>query len=159
MNKLNAITKGLLATALVGTLVVPIAVGVLRGGSALAQDNAQSNTDVIPLVRIAPDYPTEAAQQGLEGHVVLEFTITAQGTTKDISVVESSAPIFEEPAITAVSRWRYAPRVVNGAGVEMPGIHTVIRFALDREAPRPGPNNPPQPGAPLIATPDDSEDD
>jgi TonB family protein len=159
MNKLNVITKGLLATALVGTLAVPIAVGVLRGGSALAQGNPQSNTDVIPLVRIAPDYPPEAAQQGLEGQVVLEFTITVEGTTKDITVVESSAPIFEQPAIAAVGKWRYSPRIVNGAGVESPGIHTVIRFALDRGGPPPGPANPPQPGAPLIATPDDPEDE
>jgi TonB family protein len=159
MNRLNAITKGFLTMALVGTLVVPVAVGVLRGGSALAQENAQTNTDAIPLVRIAPDYPPEAAQQGLEGHVVLEFTITAEGTTKDISVVESSAPIFEEPAITAVRRWRYSPRVIDGAGVERPGIHTVIRFALAHEGPPPGPNNPPQAGAPLIATPDDPDDE
>jgi TonB family protein len=138
---------------------VPIAVGVLRGGSALAQGNPQSNTDVIPLVRIAPDYPPETAQQGLEGQVVLEFTITVEGTTKDITVVESSAPIFEQPAIAAVGKWRYSPRIVNGAGVESPGIHTVIRFALDRGGPPPGPANPPQPGAPLIATPDDPEDE
>jgi protein TonB len=113
-------------------------------------------------VRIAPDYPPEAVAQKLEGRVVLEFTITAQGTTKDISVVESSAPVFEQSAIAAVSRWRYSPRVVDGGGVESPGIHTVIRFALEQEQqerPPPGPDNPPQPGDPLIATPDDPEDD
>jgi TonB family protein len=153
MHELNAVKKALLGTAALGALVVPIAIGMLQGGTALAQ----GDRDVIPLVRIAPDYPPEAVQQGLEGHVVLEFTITAEGATKDISVVESSTPIFEQAAITAVSRWRYSPRVVDGAGVESPGIHTVIRFALDRDEPAPGPANPPAPGSPLVTTPDDEE--
>jgi TonB family protein len=131
MNKLNAIKKGLLSAAAMGALLVPVAVGVLRGGPALAQDDA----DVRPLVRIAPEYPPEAVAQGLEGHVVLEFTITAEGATSDISVVESSAAIFEQPSIDALSKWRYSPRVSDGARVERTGVHTVIRFALSRDEP------------------------
>jgi TonB family protein len=155
MHKLNTIKKTLLSAAAFGALVVPIAVGVLRGTPAEAQDDR----DVIPLVRIAPDYPPEAVQQGLEGHVILEFTITAEGMTKDIVVAESSAPIFDQAAIDAVSKWRYSPRMIDGAGVDRPGTRTVIRFALDRDEPPPGPANPPQPGAPLTATPDENPQD
>ena len=155
MAKLNTIKKALLTSAALGALVVPIAVGVLHGAPALAQ----SDRDVIPLVRIAPDYPPGASAQGLEGHVILEFTITAEGTTQDIRVVESSAPIFEAPAVAAVGRWRYSPRMVDGAGVERPGVKTVIRFALNRDEPPPGPANPPQPGAPLTITPDENPED
>jgi TonB family protein len=154
MHKLNAIKRVLLSTAGLAALLVPIAVGVLRGGPAMAQDDR----DVIPLVRIAPDYPTEALQQRLEGHVILEFTITAEGTTKDISVAESSSPIFEEAAVKAVSRWRYSPRMIDGAGVERPDVRTVIRFALEPGAPPPGPGNPPTPGTPLTVTPDEEEE-
>jgi hypothetical protein len=57
-----------------------------------------------------------------------------------------------------VSRWRYSPRIVDGAGVERPGTRTVIRFALAPEGPPPGPANLPQAGAPLVATPEDLED-
>jgi TonB family protein len=155
MHKLNAMKKVLLSTATLGTLAVPIAIGMLRGAPAMAQDDR----DVIPLVRIAPDYPPEAVQQRLEGHVILEFTITAEGTTKDITVAESSSPIFDEAAIKAVSRWRYSPRLVDGAGVERPGTRTVIRFALAPEGQPPGPANPPTPGSPLVTTPDDADDD
>jgi TonB family protein len=154
MRKLNAIKKVFLSAAALGALIVPIAAGVLRGAPAMAQDDR----DVVPLVRIAPDYPPEAVQQRLEGHVILEFTITAEGTTKDITVAESSSPIFEEAAINAVSRWRYSPRLVDGAGVERPGTRTVIRFALAPEDPPPGPANPPTPGSPLVTTPDDADD-
>jgi TonB family protein len=153
MHKLNAIKKVSLSAAVLATLLVPIAVGVLSGSPALAQDDR----DVIPLVRIAPDYPPEASAQGLEGHVILEFTITAEGATKDIVVVESTAPIFDEPAIRAVSRWRYLPRTVDGGAVERVGVQTVIRFALRSYEPVPGPGNPPAPGSPLVTTPDDEE--
>ena len=159
MRKLNTITKASLTAALLATLLVPLATGVLRGGSALAQDNPPGDRDVIPLVRIAPDYPSEALTQRLEGQVILEFTITAEGTTKDISVVESTSPIFEQSAIAAVGRWRYSPRIVDGAGVERVGVKTSIRFALAPEGPPPGPANPPQPGQPVVVTPDDPEDE
>jgi protein TonB len=121
------------ATAL-GALLVPIAVGVLRGAPAMAQDDIEA----IPLVRIAPDYPPRALARDLEGEVTLEFTITAEGATRDIHVVEASATIFEEPAIRAVSRWRYSPRVVDGSAVEIVGVRATITFDLERDAPAPG---------------------
>jgi TonB family protein len=150
MSKLNVVKKGLLSAALLGALLVPIGIGVLRSGSAMAQGDA----DVLPLVRIAPEYPAEALEQRLEGHVILEFTVAADGTTKDISVIESSAPLFEHPSITALSRWRYSPRVIDGAKVERTEVRTVIRFALSRDEPPPGPGNPPAPGGPVVVSPD-----
>jgi protein TonB len=118
--------KPLLSAAALGALVVPVAVGVLRGAPAMAQDD----TDAVPLVRIAPDYPPRALARDLEGQVTLEFTIGAEGTTKDIHVIESSDPIFEEPAVSAVSRWRYSPRVVDGSAVEIVGVRAVITFEI-----------------------------
>jgi protein TonB len=95
-------------------------------------------------------------QQGLEGHVVLEFTITAQGTTTDISVVESSSPLFEQPAITALGRWRYNPQTVDGQAVERTGIHTMISFVLDRDEPAPAPT--PTPAQPVAVRPESEQD-
>jgi protein TonB len=133
--------------AALAALLVPIAVGVLHGGPALAQ----GDRDVTPLVRITPDYPARALARDLEGEVVLEFTITAEGATKDIRVLESSDAIFEEPSIYALSRWRYSPPMIDGSAVEIVGVRTVITFALHDDLP------PPQPGSPLIATPDEEE--
>ena len=106
MNELNVGKKILLGAAALGALFVPITVGLVTSNIADAQDDPA----LLPLVRIAPIYPPEAIAQGLEGVVVLEFTITPQGTTNAISVVESSSPLFESPAITALSRWRYRPQ-------------------------------------------------
>jgi TonB family protein len=100
-----------------------------REGSAVL---AQADAAPTPLVRIAPDYPREATV-GAGGEVSLEFTIATTGTTKDIVVVAASAPELEGPAVAALLRWRYAPRIENGAPVELRGVRTTIHFERKRD--------------------------
>jgi TonB family protein len=123
--------KLLLGTLALATVMLPIVFGAVSGRIE-AQGNPTPPADPMPLVRIAPNYPPQALAAGLDGEVTLEFTIAANGTTKDIFVVESSTPEFEEPAIVALSRWRYQPQTDSGPPVERPGMRTVIRFQLDR---------------------------
>ena len=47
-----------------------------------------SDRDVIPLVRINPEYPRRAQERGIEGWVQFEFTITPSGTVADVKVIE-----------------------------------------------------------------------
>lgn len=86
--------------------------------------------DVIPLVRENPQYPPQALEKGLGGHVQLKFDVTAAGTVENVSVVESSDAVFEESAATALSQWRYLPRILAGKRVRHEGVHTIIRFQL-----------------------------
>lgn len=138
MSKLNVAKRVVLAGAALGALAVPVVVGLVTGSAALAQEDA----DLWPIVRVAPEYPPEAIAQGLEGSVVLEFTVAESGSTKDIRVVESSSPLFEEPAIAALRKWKYMGPTAGGRPSERTGIHTVIRFALERDAPAPAPEAP-----------------
>ena len=48
---------------------------------------APTDGDVIPLVRIPPQYPQRAASRGVNGWVQLEFTITETGGVEDIIVI------------------------------------------------------------------------
>ena len=60
----------------------------------------------------------------------LEFTVTKDGTTSDATVRASEpAGTFDRAALDAVKRWRYEPRVVNGAVVEQ-RVETRLRFRL-----------------------------
>jgi protein TonB len=87
--------------------------------------------DVIPRVRVNPDYPPNAAGKNIEGWVRVQFTVTAIGTVKDAIVVGSEpGTIFDDAALKAIARWRYNPRVVNGEAVERVGVQTMIRFEL-----------------------------
>jgi len=122
--------KILLGAFALGVTVVPVIFG------AAAQDGAP-----VPIVRIAPSYPTDALAAKREGAVELEFTIAANGSVKDVVVVGSSAPEFEDPAVAALLRWRYLPTNVscvgtvctpieNAVALERPGVRTVIRYQL-----------------------------
>jgi protein TonB len=91
-----------------------------------------SDRDVLPLVRVSPDYPPRAAAAGIEGWVQVQFTVTASGSVRDALVVASEpGSVFDDAALKAVARWRYNPRVDGGVAVERAGLQTVIRFNLE----------------------------
>jgi protein TonB len=94
--------------------------------------SAGSDTDVIPLVRIAPEYPARALSRGIEGWVQVQFTITATGAVKDAVVVAADPPrMFDEAALRSIARWRYNPKIEGGVAVERIGVQTVLRFVLE----------------------------
>jgi protein TonB len=92
-----------------------------------------SDRDVVPLVRVEPQYPISAKQKGIEGWVELMYTITKLGTVRDIIVTAANAgTIFNRSAIQAVSKWKYNPKIENGVAVERPGVRQRIKFQLPR---------------------------
>ena len=104
-----------------------------RGAMSRLSMSAGSDRDVIPLVRINPDYPPRAQTRGIEGYVIVQFTITATGTVKDAIVVEAQPKgMFDDAALKAIARWRYNPRVDGGVSVERVGMQTLIRFQLEQ---------------------------
>ena len=94
---------------------------------------AGSDRDVIPLVRINPDYPQRALSRGIEGWAQVQFTITPAGTVKDSKVVDADPKnIFDDAALKAIARWRYNPKVQDGVAVERVGVQTIIRFEIEK---------------------------
>lgn len=87
---------------------------------------------LLPIVAVAPSYPPAAAARNLEGYVVVEYTVTATGSVRDVIVVESTHPAFERAAIEAAYRFKYRPQIVNGEPVEVPSVRQNFRFVLDR---------------------------
>lgn len=87
--------------------------------------------DYLPIVRVAPVYPSRALSRGLEGFVDLSFTVTTAGTVKDPIVIQSTSKLFERAAIRAVLKFKYKPRVKDGVPVEVPGVKTRISFILE----------------------------
>lgn len=114
------------------TRVLPVRVDapdVGGGGFVAARD-----TDVLPIVRIEPDYPQRAASRGIEGWVKVQYTVTGTGSVTDVRVVESSpSGIFDDVSVKAVTRWRYKPKVENAVAVERIGMQTILRFNLEEE--------------------------
>ncbi|MGI9251093.1 MAG: energy transducer TonB [Pseudohongiellaceae bacterium] len=97
-----------------------------------------SSTDgeYLPLVTIAPEYPTRAAQRGIEGWCLVSFTVDGLGNViSDTIVVVDAEPagIFNRSSIRAASRFKFQPRVVDGEGIEVPGVQYLFRYNLDDE--------------------------
>ena len=105
------------------------------GGSVASRSAAAAGVDPSSLMSslkrtryYAPEFPSRALEQHLNGSVTVEYTVGTNGDTRDVRVIESTPPgVFDHAAISAVKRWRYDPVVVNGAPVEIP-VRTSIRF-------------------------------
>jgi protein TonB len=91
--------------------------------------------EYLPIVKVAPQYPRRAAQKGIEGYVVVEFTVSKLGTVTDPKVIEANPPnIFNRAAINAVKKFKYKPKIEDGKAVEVSGIRNIIRFELDKSS-------------------------
>lgn len=89
---------------------------------ALAQDDDKDATDdkdkIVAIDRPEAKYPKKAFNKCIEGHVLVRFVISTDGTTKDIVVVSARpARVFEKAAIEAVEKWLFEPRIINGVAV------------------------------------------
>jgi protein TonB len=105
--------------------------------AALALDRGRvgpgggADMDVIPLVRVNPQYPPRAQSAGIEGWVHLRFTVTEQGTTTDIQIVDADPKgYFEQSARKAVEKYKYKPRIENGTAMTRPGVEVVLAYKL-----------------------------
>jgi periplasmic protein TonB len=80
-----------------------------------------------------PEYPQTALNNRISGAVTLTYTVDTSGAPRDVRVVEASPPgVFDNAAVSAVKRWRYAPMVVSGAAVEVP-VRTRVLFELPKQ--------------------------
>lgn len=93
----------------------------------------------LPIVKVAPVYPRQALERGIVGDCMVRYTVTAAGTVTDVEVVEEACEVmaFRRPSIEAAKRFKYKPRVIDGAAVEVRGVRNVFHFELqegeDRE--------------------------
>lgn len=94
-----------------------------------------SSTDgeYLPIVKVAPMYPARAQSQGIEGWVLVQFTVTETGSVINPMVVEAQPPgVFDEAAKKAVTKFKYKPRVEGGKPIAVSNVQHLIRFELDK---------------------------
>lgn len=81
-----------------------------------------------PIHRVAPVYPALARRANIEGTVVLQAVIAADGSVSDVKAL-SGHPMLTKAALDAVKQWRYKPYTINGEPVE---VDTTITIRFNR---------------------------
>lgn len=78
-------------------------VSISAGGS-----DAQGFVEVIPFNTRRPNVPEVAWQNKVNGWVLVAFSVTPQGHTRDVRVLDANPRgVFEEKVIAAVQDWQY----------------------------------------------------
>ncbi len=97
-----------------------------------------------PVVRVNPEYPAAALSHGLDGQVLVQFTIDETGSVQDVVALRScvwSHPgtvadckeddSFKESALAAVKKWKYAAARNSGIAVKRRNVQTMLRYQLE----------------------------
>ena len=111
--------------------------------SAATQDNAANTTTATQpsaadtewtpakvLHNPEPRYPVQARRRGLQGEVVLEVQILANGQPGEIDIVAGSGhALLDQAALAALRDWRFQPARQGGRAVSAT-LHVPVRFEL-----------------------------
>ena len=98
--------------------------------SADAKENIQPYKAIS---KEAPPYPYRALSRGLEGSVILEYTINTEGRAIDIKVVDTSNKVFNQAAIRAAEQFVYEPSINldTGLSIDTPGVKHAVSFWIE----------------------------
>jgi len=111
-------------------LLMCIIIGILVNGIVESKTKYDDNSQIIPVVTISPNYPTQAALDKIEGFVVLQFTVNETGSVEDPKVIDSHPPlIFDKEAIRAIKKYKFAPARTNHKPVKQEATQR-IEFKL-----------------------------
>lgn len=96
-----------------------------------SEEYLAQGTYAIPIRRSAPRYPPKALRAGIEGWVVVNFSVQEDGSTDDIVVIDSSIEdYFDSEAIRTVKRWKYKPATWDGIPVMQGNKKESIVFTM-----------------------------
>jgi protein TonB len=90
--------------------------------SLSAQEVYKVGKDVlapVPVKEVKPDYTAEAKAARIEGAVLLEVVIKADGTVADVTVAKSLDEVLglDRQAVNAAKQWTFKPATKDGKPV------------------------------------------
>jgi len=111
----------------------PQMIGANLIGSPGNNGPALVNSGPVKRATLAPQYPMELRIRGIEGRLVVAYTVTELGLVQDITIVQANPPrVFDQAVIRALKRWRFQPAMVDGAAISSQ-VQDVIVFELEEE--------------------------
>lgn len=91
---------------------------------------------VLPMVREqpGPEYPPLLRAAGIEGKVLIQFVVDADGNVQQPEVLQSDHEGFNAAAQAAVAKWKFRPGTLDGRPVNTQ-LSVPIHFNLEKEVP------------------------
>jgi TonB family protein len=86
---------------------------------------------------VRPVYPPQALIAGLQGQVVVEFTLDASGVPRKLAVVDPGEGLLDASALQALAGWRFAPPATTGRRYRQVFTFRLGENARDDAAARP----------------------
>jgi TonB family protein len=86
-------------------------------------------TEPVVRVRVSPEYPRVAIQMHRSGTATVECIVDRNGRVRDVRVIGSTFPPFEQAAANAVRQWVFTPGTLNGRAVDVI-FQLTVRFEL-----------------------------
>ena len=110
-------------------------IDVALPGTTLRQAEVQIR-GYMPLVTVTPVYPQRARRRGIEGQVIVQFTISPQGRVAQPRIVVSQpARVFDRAVLKALQGFRFRPYYSEGEPLAISGVTETFTFRLSEPEP------------------------
>jgi bla regulator protein BlaR1 len=124
---LDSRRKGALLIAALVLLLLPTAAGV---SACLPRRNSEARLTLPKLIReTKPQYTPRAMQEKVQGEVLMECVVKADGTVGDIKILKSLHPELDQAALDAAAKWVFEPGTRNGKPATV-AVNVTMAFTL-----------------------------
>jgi protein TonB len=108
-----------------------LAMPAVRAQDAQVYTSADGVTMPVPVTQVRPQYTAAAMDRHIEGTVLLECVVAADGMVGDVKVTESLDSMYglDAQAVEALRQWTFKPGSKDGKAVAV-RVHITMKFTL-----------------------------
>lgn len=88
---------------------------------------AEGTEPPVPVRTVPPVFPDDMRRDGISGVVTVSILIDEKGNVQEPKVVKTTHEAFSQPAMDALSKWKFKPAKQAGAAVAM-RVNIPIQF-------------------------------
>jgi TonB family protein len=123
-NRMPAHRAKVIGLAIIAS-ALSLSVAAVRGAQVykVGEDGV---TAPILIKKVDPAYPADAKEEKVQGSVMLEMQLSAEGVPEQITVLRSPDDRLARNAVSAVEQWRYVPAKKDGVAVRVTCTVSVV---------------------------------
>ena len=102
------------------------------GSEVVRLDISPPVKTLVPLAVVQPVYPFSAAMKEIEGFVLVQFSVDANGIVRDAVIIDSApGRTFDDAALSAIRKFRFQPRMIGGDAIPTQDIQMKFAFSME----------------------------